>query len=196
MNSHSKDIAKMAAFLADDPTAEEGVMEEINSSRVVACLIAMRLDAKLGQDQVAEAMSCSASKVSRMESGSDLNLKWVDIVRYANALGLSTSISFDNPELPAAQRIKQCVFRIAEDLESLANLAKNVGSSDEIAEKIHQFYGEVLFNFLRKYQDNYAELETVIEIPSRKARESEVDGRSEGIPTRGDSKLSGLCPSG
>ena len=62
----------------------------------------------------------------------------------------------DDTELPAASRIKQCVFRIHDLMESLVDLAKEVDDDTDITDKIHQFYGEVLLNFLSRFEDSYA----------------------------------------
>lgn len=105
------------------------------------------------QEQVAKAMNCDPSKISRMEAGNDAALRWADIVGYLQALNVTLSMVFDDPHLPASARIKQCVFKIHDDLEHLAALAKQVGGQDDIAKKIRQFYGDVLMNFLARYRD-------------------------------------------
>ena len=165
MNTKSKNIAQMAAALADDPNMEQAVQDEIARNSMVSCLLSMRVSKKLSQEQVAESMGCHPSKVSRIESGSDRTLKWTDILLYASALNVSTCVLFEDPSLPAAERIKQCVFSIREHLNKLTELAGKVGANDEIAKKIHQFSGEVLFNFLVQYQDHSKELRSVIKLP-------------------------------
>ena len=73
-------------------------------------------------------------------------------------------ILFDAPSLPAADRIKQYVFEIHRHLESLVELTKKVGDDTGIIAKIHEFYGEVLFDFVTRFSESYQKL-PAIEIP-------------------------------
>lgn len=81
-------------------------------------------------------------------------------------------ILFEDPSIPAAGRIKQHVFAIHSLLEKLAGLAQQVGDDTKIVDKIHQFYGEVLFNFLRKFGDSYKKLLPVVKFDETELPES------------------------
>jgi hypothetical protein len=113
-------------------------------------------------------MGCHPSKISRIESGNDSQLNWLDIVGYVKALQLKMSILFDDESLPAAARIKQCVFKIDDDLNKLVRLAQQCDGDDKIVEKINEFYKEVLFNFLKRFTDNQERLTNFISIPPRR----------------------------
>jgi transcriptional regulator with XRE-family HTH domain len=165
MTTEYSDVAKAAAALAGDPKAEQEVRAEIAKNALVSALLAQRVSRGLTQEKVAESMGCDPSKVSRLESGNDENLRWVDIEGYLRAVNVRISILFDDPSLPAADKIKHHVFRIDYHLESLIALAKEGGGNDMLAQKIHQFYAEVLFNFLKRYKDSYDKLSSVIKIP-------------------------------
>lgn len=158
MNSNLRTTAQAAALLAGNPNAEHEVQQEINNSRLVSKLISLRVAKGLTQEKIAEAMDCDPSKISRLESGNDYGLKYVDVARYVQALNVDMLLEFHDPDAAATDQIKTSVFRIHENLEKLCELAKQVGENDQIAEKIHQFYGEVLFNFLVRYQDSYGKL--------------------------------------
>lgn len=162
MNTRHKDAASAAAALTGNPAVGDQVRNEIKYSAVVAALLNMRVSRGLSQDQIAKSMKCDPSKVSRIEGGNDRNLKWMDIVGYVKAMNLNMCLTFEDPSLPAAERIKSRVFKIHSDLEELTTLAKKVGSDDKIAKKIHQFYGEVLLNFVVHYKDNFDQLCSVI----------------------------------
>ena len=58
------------------------------------------------------------------------------------------------------------MFKIYNDLESLAALAKQIGGDDDISRKIHEFYGEVLMNFLMSYKDSYDKICSVVKVPA------------------------------
>ncbi len=167
MKNNFNNASDAAAFLADDQQAKMDVEQDITRSSLVSMLINLRVEKGITQTQVAAAMGCNPSKISKIESGTDLTLKWVDIVGYLDALGMSTSLVADDTKLPAASRIKQCVFRIHDLMESLVNLATEVGDDTDITDKIHQFYGEVLLNFLSRFEDSYAKLSSVLKVPEQ-----------------------------
>lgn len=150
----SSEAASLAALLAGDPSVEAKVEREIQHSAVVSHLLSLRVKKGLTQENVAQSMGCDPSKISRLEAGTDEGLKWMDIVHYAEAAGVDLSLAFHDRSLPAADRIKQCVLEIDTGLKELAELAKTLGTNDDITQKIHSFYAEVLFNFLASYKNN------------------------------------------
>ncbi len=161
----SSEAASLAALLASDPAVEAKVEREIQLSTVVSHLLALRVGKGLTQDQVAERMGCDASKISRLESGTDEGLKWMDIVGYSSAVGTDIRLAFEDRDLPAADRIKHCVFEIDTGLKQLAELTKTLGTNDGITQKIHSFYAEVLFNFLVRYKDSCDSIGLTIRAP-------------------------------
>lgn len=169
MKKQFKSVAETAAQLAGDEKIQGRVEREILRSRMVTTLLQWRIQKGKTQKQVADYMGCDPSKISKLEAGNDLQLKWTDIIGYLSALGVSVNILFEDQSLPAAGRIKQHVFAIHNLLEKLANLAKQVGDDNNIVDKIHQFYGEVLLNFLSKFGDSYKKL-----LPFVKFDESEL----------------------
>jgi len=159
--------AEAAALLADDPSMAAKVQQQIAHNALVTALLTMRIGKGLTQEMVAQSMGCDPSKVSRLESGNDRQLKWLDILAYAKALRVDMSVTFDDSGLPAAERIKQCVFRIDDDLKKLAALAQKVGGDDQITREIDRFYKQVLFNFLVRFKQNSEKLSDVIRISAQ-----------------------------
>lgn len=168
--SKPNEAASLAALLAGDPAVEAKVQREIQFSTVVSHLLSLRVAKGLTQEQVAQAMDCDASKISRLEAGTDEGLKWMDMVRYADAVGADTRLTFESRDLPAADRIKHCVFEIDHGLKQLAELAKKLGTNDGITQKIHSFYAEVLFNFLVRYKDSCDSIGLTIRVPHTKPK--------------------------
>src|ERR1700730_18657085 len=138
--SKFKSVADAAADLAGDQEVVERIKKEIRKNTLVSLLLETRVAKGITQEQVAEAMGCDASTVSRIESDNDRQLKWTHIVGYVNALKLQMSIIIDDGALPAAEKIKQCVFKIDQDLKKLAELAHEVGGDDHISKEINRFY--------------------------------------------------------
>lgn len=151
-------VAKLAADLAEDEGAAQRVREHEASTVLARTLIEWRTAKNLSQRQLAVKMGVSPSKVCRMESAQDDELNWGDVVKYFDAMSVRLSVLVDDPNLPAAERIKHHVYDTHALLEELQVLAQQMGDGDEITAKIKQFYGEVLLNFLIRFSDCYSKL--------------------------------------
>ncbi len=164
-NLRFNSVGDAAAFLAGDEKVKQRVENEISYSKVVNNLLLLRIKKGVSQKELAQSMSCDPSKISRMEAGNDLQLKLGDVTQYASALDVKITMLFEDTSLPAAEQIKRHVFAIHDQLECLVQLAKRVDGDDEIISKIHVFCGEVLFNFLTRFEDSYKNLCLVSEHP-------------------------------
>lgn len=158
MDKSNKSVALLAAELAGDPEAAVRIKGHQSETHVVRELINMRVAKKCTQKELAKKMGVGPSKLCRMESSADRDLNLGDILLYVKALGLNMSVLFDDPALPAADRIKHHVFAIHSLLEQLMKLAHQVGGEDTLSDKIKQFYGEVLFNFTLGFGDSFSKL--------------------------------------
>ncbi len=158
MSKKSTTPAMLAASLTGNPEAAKRVTAHQAETRFVRALIDMRVAKKLSQRELAKRMGVSPSKVCRLESSRDEALNLGDVFLYLKALGMTMSVMFDDPALPAADRIKHYVFAVHSQLEQLQKLACQIGGEDAISEKIKQFYGEVLFNFVLRLGDSYSKL--------------------------------------
>ena len=152
--SHS--VAEMAADILDDPSAKERVEKLISNRRLLEQLILQRLLREKTQTEVAKHMGCHTSKISRMEAGSDQDLKLGDILGYLSALDMNLSMILADPTSPIADRIKHAVFQIDDLLQELRDLAAPY-DDDKINEGIDRFYHEVLFNFIKNFKSTYDE---------------------------------------
>ena len=164
MKAKSKTSAALAAELADDPTSAPEVESLIRRSQLVRTLTGLRLSKKLTQKQIADSMKCDQSRVSRIENGYDEDVTFGEIVAYAQAAGCTTNLLFDNATAPAATRIKQHVLAIHSQLESLAKLAENEGSEEIFIKKINEFMGEVLLNFMIRFDSSYKRVNALMQV--------------------------------
>ena len=164
MKAKSKTSAALAAELADDPTIAPEVESLIRRSQLVRTLTGLLLSKKLTQKQIADSMKCDQSRVSRIENGYDEDITFGEIVAYAQATGCTTNLLFDNATAPAATRIKQHVLAIHSQLESLAKLAENEGSEEIFIKKINEFMGEVLLNFMIRFDSSYKRVNALMQV--------------------------------
>jgi transcriptional regulator with XRE-family HTH domain len=157
MNTVDK-TAEMAASLTEDKKAATRVRNHLDSVKLINMLINLRNSKGMTQQQIADEMGVHASKVSRMESVSDDQIRWGDVVKYTKALRINLSLLVDDPSLPAALRIKHYVLTIHQLLEELRVLACKVDEGEELAAQIKEFYAEVLFNFMIRFSQSYDKL--------------------------------------
>lgn len=154
-------VADAAAFLAGDDAVKNLVEKEIEQSQLINSLLQLRLRKGISQKELSKSMGCDSSKISRMESGSDLQLKVGDIMQYASAIGVQMNMIFEDKTLPVAEQIKRHVFSIHAQLEQLIGIAKQVDGDELIIGKINAFYGEVLLNFMLRFSDSHQKLSIV-----------------------------------
>ncbi|MFZ4524512.1 MAG: helix-turn-helix domain-containing protein [Chlorobium sp.] len=105
-----KTAGDAASFLCGDEKVKNLVEEELEISQIVNRLIQVRLEKEVSQKELARRMGCDPSKISRMESGNDFQLKIGDITQYVSALDVQMDVIFDDRSLPVADRIKRDVF--------------------------------------------------------------------------------------
>ncbi len=154
-------IAEMAGRLTGDASMSDAVRKEAGNSALCNDLAQMRVKAGLSQRALAKRMGVSASKVCRIESGPDSDLSLGELSRYARALDCGITLGVNRPNQTAAEQIKEHIFAVHRLLGELAELAKSVGAGDQIAQGIHKFYGEVLFNFLVRFGESAEKLPRV-----------------------------------
>ncbi len=150
----SMTVAEIAAhFSRDKARTKKAVEKEIYDSALVTFLIKIRHDRGMTQTEIAKRMSCSVSKVSRIESGTDSRLSFQDILDYSHAVDVHPAMMFEPRDTQSPMLIRQFVFGIEERLEHLAVIARESREGDVFSEKIHLFFGEVLFNIIKKFGD-------------------------------------------
>lgn len=155
--------AEAFASIVGNDTVKDAIQDEVDKTQLIDTLVQMRMQKGVSQKRLAELMQCTPSKISRLESSTDDTLKLSDIKEYVRALNIGMSIVLEDNDLPAADQIKRHVFSIHEKLENLVKIAKEVDGDSEIIGKINQFYGEVLLNFLVKFESSHSKLRMVVE---------------------------------
>jgi DNA-binding Xre family transcriptional regulator len=151
--------------LAKDLFGDEIVQEMANHANATAFISALeeiRVTKDLSQRDLAKRIGWSHSKLHRFESSPDANLRWGDIVEYCKALDFDLTITFADHDIPAATNIKHHVLAIKKQLDTLVAIASSQNDDPTIVNKIHQFYGEVLLNFLTNFTDNHQRLPPII----------------------------------
>jgi len=126
------------------PAVRTKVAEYDRETRVIQNLVEMRQAAGLTQQQLADKLGKTQSAISKLESGTDLELTIRELAEYATATDQAFGLNFGKP-LNHVEAVKLHAFGIREHLESLAKLAHK---DAEIEQAIQGFFGEAFFNIL------------------------------------------------
>jgi len=86
-------------LLSDDPDFVTEFETRLSNRQLVKSLSVIRARAKLSQQELASRMGCSQSKISKIESGIDSDLRFGDIEAYLKATSHEAKICVV-PQLP------------------------------------------------------------------------------------------------
>jgi DNA-binding transcriptional regulator YiaG len=182
MNAKIKDIASLAGALTDSDEMKEQVERQVQNSQLINSLISMRINAGMSQTALSKHMHCSQGKVSKMESGTDESLNLYDVVKYASALDCNVQLCIESRNMPKAEKVKYHVTMVHRLLKDLAELAREDDKDGIIARKIHEFYGEVLLNFLLQFAENHNALKSCLSVSLGSTPEESEEGALELLP--------------
>jgi transcriptional regulator with XRE-family HTH domain len=136
----------------DDFVASEGVPREIrdrvsllkNQTKITLQLALLRQNGGLTQEEMAAHLNVTQSAISKLEAGTDDQLRLAEIAHYAKATGERICLGFGKP-LNHMEAVKLHAVSIKRHLEALAKLANQ---QEELGIEIKAFFGEAFFNML------------------------------------------------
>jgi transcriptional regulator with XRE-family HTH domain len=130
----------------------EGVSQEVqdrvkeleNETRVVSQLAKLRQAAGITQEDMAKELGITQSAISKLESGTDAEVRLGEIRGYAKATEQRIGVVFGKP-LTHVEAVKCHSLAIRHHLESLAKIANR---DEEMQMHIQAFFGQAFFNIL------------------------------------------------
>jgi len=154
MAKQYESVSELAKDLTDDRDFLRDLEEELADKSLARTLFTIRCRGGVTQAEMADRLGYTQSRISKLENGGLDRIKVSDLVAYAKALGLQTSISF-HKKMTAVEWVKFHAFQIKDYLDQLAGLAHK---DEGIFKGVRDFYGETLFNFLRLFEQSAAKL--------------------------------------
>ena len=100
---------------------------------------------------MAKRLRCSQSRVFKLESGVDDDLRFGDLKKYLCALGVDVSVIISRSDSRLVDLIKFHAFSIRRMLAKLCDLAKK---DPEVGKGVQQFHVEALFNLVKLVVDS------------------------------------------
>lgn len=148
-------VAEMVRSVSDDPQFADDFDRRVNSRRLVKHLFAMRNAEGLSQKDIADRIGCSQSRISKLESGNDDDLRLADLAAYLRALDLDLCLVFGQKDSTIVNKIKYHAVAIKRLLAELVKLAQ---MDKQIAEGVAGFHGEAFFNLIKILRDSVKDL--------------------------------------
>lgn len=157
MSKKFQSATELLQDLTDDQELVDEVAKQTSERVFVKHLIAHRVREGLSQADIANSMDCTQSRVSKLESSTDDELKLGEIERYLDATELAMAITIMRKPATAVDQIKFHALRIKQLLESLVELADD--EDEEVADGIAKFTCfETPLNLLKIVSDSISKL--------------------------------------
>ncbi len=156
-------VSELARHLSDaQATGSDSIASDLEqrlaSRHVIKELLAIRAAKSLSQSDIAQKLSCTQSRVSKLESGSDDDLRLGDLRDYLRAMGLDLTLVVGDGERRLVEQIKyhwsclgQLLRQLVEVASTDATIATGVG---KFATEFAFNFGLLTLNFLNKLPDD------------------------------------------
>jgi transcriptional regulator with XRE-family HTH domain len=179
-----KNVAEMIADVSADAAFARETQEHIDKRFIVHRLYGSRSAKGVSQQEMAERLNCSQSRISKLENSEDEDLRLGDLKRYLDAIGMNLTVFISKKQWRSVEQIKFHAFRIRHILEHLTKLAKD---DPEIAKGVQHCHVETLYNLVMLVMDSAQGLP---DFPQVLPPLIEADGDEDMEATAGDRKRS------
>lgn len=185
-----RSVAEAFRSVADDPALADQIEEAVRNRSVINCLMAQRAVLNLSQKDIAEKMGCTQSRISKLESGFDDDLRLGDLREYTSALGLGLTMRLAKRDASVVDQVKSHVLTVRKLLLGLVRLT---GEDKTIASGAQLFLREVLLNSVKSVVEANEKLKANLESASKNSLLNELPFESLPVLEIDDETLSDLC---
>jgi len=183
----------MVRNLSDDREFADAFSKRLSGRCLIKILTVLRTREGLSQAELADKLGCKQSKVSKMESGDDADLRFGDLVNFTGAVGHEMRILLVPEGQSLVDEVKMHAFIIKRFLDRLVSLA---GEDNEIVEGVADFLEEATFNLTRMVKKAAAALPPLPEEPPRLLQVDAPEVEEEPVrPRRPASRPTGCAAS-
>ncbi len=148
-------VLELVQGIAPDRAFPAEFEEHIQRRNLIKHLFALRAAKGLAQRDLAEKLGCTQSRISKLENGTDDELRLGDLIKYVHALGLDFGIAMRPASQTVFDEIKYHAFCIKDRLEHLVKLARDDQAMQEGVGKAHV---ETLVNMIKIVVDSTQKL--------------------------------------
>jgi transcriptional regulator with XRE-family HTH domain len=133
----------MVRDLSEDRAFAEEFAKRLSRRQLIKALTVLRTRAGLSQQDLAEELECTQSKVSKLESSDDADIRLGDLLAYTGAVGCEMRIFLVPERQKIVDEVKMHTFVIKRLLDKMVRLA---GSEGAMTEAVAGFLEEAAFN--------------------------------------------------
>jgi predicted XRE-type DNA-binding protein len=138
-----KNVSEMVRDLPGDRDLVDAVDEALGRQRILRQLMVMRTTRDMSQSDVGEVMGCSQSRISKMESSADDELKYGELRRYADAVGCQFVSGIRPRRMTPAEEVKSLAGAVQNRLLRMVELAQ---CDEDVAQGVARFLAEAFLN--------------------------------------------------
>ena len=150
-----KSVSEMVHAVGADRTFADALDKQIAQRQVIKLLISLRALADKSQSDIAKAMDCTQSRISKLESARDGDLRLEDFHAYLTALGYDMKIVIGKHDQTAFDEVKYHAFSIKRLLDHFAELA---GDDETMGRGVLKAIGETWYNLAKMLEDSARKL--------------------------------------
>lgn len=140
-------------------TAEKGFADALEKRlagrQLVKRLLLMRASQDISQEQIAEKLNCSQSRISKLEMSNDAEIRLGDLMKYTNAIGMQAQILLSKKGTTLVDEVKYHFFQTKKLLERMVALT---GGDPSIEKGLAKFFSEATFNYMKMIFEHASKL--------------------------------------
>jgi transcriptional regulator with XRE-family HTH domain len=138
-------VTEMVRDLVDDQDFAADFEKHLASRQISKKLFVLRNTLGMSQKDIADEIGCTQSRISKLESGADEDLRVGDLFAYLDAMGMGATIVVHNKSRTAVDQVKSHALSIKRLCDQLATLAVE---DSAIAKGVSVFFGETASNLI------------------------------------------------
>ena len=155
MKKKFNSVLEMVREMSEDKSLAADFEKRIAAKTLVKKLFTLRQIKGLSQQEMAKKLGWSQSRVSKLESAEDSDLRFGDIIAWLAVLDLELGIIISPREASAVSKVKHHAFAIKRVTDQLADMA---AGDNAITKGVAQFFGEAAFNLVSMLQQSAKKL--------------------------------------
>jgi transcriptional regulator with XRE-family HTH domain len=150
-----KNVSELVQATSPDAEFKDEFEKRIGRRRIVKQLVAMRAVKGFSQQDIADRLHCTQSRVSKLEGMYDEDARLGDLQHYASVVDCAFVAGLQPRDMKPVDKVKCHVFAIKKHMDDLAELAK---ADEKVADGVARFFSELFFNFARLFGDSVKRL--------------------------------------
>lgn len=148
-NKKFNSVTDLARHTLDNQELAGQVEERILRSQITKKLLALRAARDLSQTDIANRMQCTQSRISKLESGFDEDMRLGDLAEYLSAMDLQLGVLIRKRGTTLVDEMK---FHAASIQRILGQLTETAGNDKEIARGVLQFIVDAVGNLTNLFR--------------------------------------------